>query len=105
MRTWIAGLGLVMIAGMAVAQPPKPTPKPEPTGSVEVTLDGLKSTTPASWKPDKPANLLRAYQFKLPHADGDKDDAELFVLTTVHGTPQENITRLKDLFLLPTDQP
>src|SRR5262245_9174308 len=106
MRMWIVGLAVVLGTALVLAEPPKSPPaKPEPARGVEVTLDGLKSATPVTWKTEKPANLLRAYQFKLPHADGEKDDGKLFVLTTVHGTPQENIARLKELFLLPTDLP
>jgi hypothetical protein len=92
----------VLFVGVAHAEPPKDSP---PVAPVEVTLDGLKATAPATWKAEKPANLLRPYQFKLPHANGDKEDATLFVLNTVHGTPQENIARWKDLFLLPTSMP
>ena len=92
---------LAVVAALVVAQPPKDTPaKP-----VEVTLDGLKSTAPAEWKATKPANLLRSHQFKAPRAAGDKEDAEIYVLTTVHGTPAENIAKLKELFLLPTSLP
>lgn len=97
----------VLIILLAVAAAPaQPAKKPQPMArSVEVTLDGLKSATPATWIPDKPDNLLRAYQFKAPKASGDKEDAILYVLTTVQGTPAENIARLKDLFLLPTSMP
>jgi len=78
----------------------------EPTGNaVEVTLDGLKSATPVTWKAQKPDNLLRVYQFTLPKADGDKDDALLYVLNTVQGTPADNITKLKELFILPASMP
>ena len=101
MRAWTT-LCMLLAAGVAAAEPPKSNPAP---ASIDVALDGLKATVPATWKPEKPANLLRPYQFKIPHADGDKDDAQLFVLNTVHGTPQENISRLKDLFLLPTSLP
>lgn len=44
-----------------------------------VELDGLKSTPPASWKAGKVASKFRAYQFTLPAAPGDKDDAELVI--------------------------
>lgn len=91
---------LSLFAGFVSAEPPKKTDGPGKP--VEVTLEGLKSVVPITWKVEKPDNLLRAYQFKLPKADGDKEDATLFVLTTVQGTPEENITRLKDLFVLPT---
>src|SRR5438105_1312584 len=57
---------LLLTAAVVAAEPPKTNPPPAP---VEVTLDGLKATAPAAWKPEKPANLLRPYQFKLTRAD------------------------------------
>ena len=99
MRIGIAAVGIALAAMMAAAQPPQEA-KP-----VEVMLDGLKSTAPAEWKAEKPANLLRAYQFKVPRGVSDKEDAEVYVLTTVHGTPAENIARLKELFVPPTNLP
>jgi hypothetical protein len=94
-------LSLLLAAALAAAQPPKP----EPPRSVEVTLDGLKSPAPAAWKAEKPANLLRSHQFKIPRADGENEDTVIFVLTTVHGTPKENFAKLKESFLLPTTLP
>jgi hypothetical protein len=55
--------------------------------------------------PEKPANLLRPYQFRIPHAEGDKHDAEVYVLKNVTGSTEENVNRLKDMFVLPTDMP
>ena len=111
MRTGIALIALMLLVELAAAQtqkaPPKTTPPPpaQPAKGVEVTLDGLKSITPTNWKPEKPANLLRPYQFRLPRADGDKEDAVVFILNTVQGTPEENLARWKDLFVLATNIP
>ncbi len=69
---------------------------------VAVTLDGLTSTAPDGWKQEKPSNLLRSYQFKIPRTNGDKEDGTVFVLTTVHGTSRENIDMIKGWFILPT---
>ena len=47
-----------------------------------VTIDGLVSVTPGDWKAEKtPNNLrrLRLAQFRLPRAEGDKEDAELII--------------------------
>jgi hypothetical protein len=104
----MASVGVILIlcsVGLAQPQkkPPEP-PKPEPKG-IEVKLDGITSTTPASWVPEKPANLLRPYQFRIPHAEGDKHDAEVYVLKNVTGSTEENVNRLKDMFVLPTDMP
>jgi len=85
----------------ALAQPPKP----EPAAGTEVTIDGLKSVAPAAWKAEKPANRLRSYQFKLPHANGDKEDAELYVSPDIQGAVAENFARWKELVLPTPDRP
>ena len=93
----------VLFAALAVAEAPKAPPAP--AKSVDVILDGLKSSTPSTWVQEKPANNLRPYQFRLPHANGDKNDAVLFVLDTIRGTPEENIANWKDVFILPANMP
>ena len=106
MRMWIVLFATCLLGGWAEAQVSKAPPQPpQPSKAVEVTLDGLKSITPSNWKAEKPANLLRPYQFRLPRVDGDKDDAVIFVLNTVQGTPEQNIERWKDLFVLSTNVP
>ena len=97
MRIWTV-LSLLVIAGVVTADPPKT----EATKPVEVTLDGLTSAVPQSWKAEKPSNSGRSYQFKLPRTNGDKEDGMIFVLPTVHGTAHENIEMLKGLFILST---
>jgi hypothetical protein len=69
----------------------------------EVTLDGLKSKVPASWKSQKPSRF-RAYQFLVPKAEGDKKDAELAIFYFGEGSGgnvKENIQRWKDQFRPP----
>jgi hypothetical protein len=64
-------------------------------GSV-VEFAGMKSTTPADWKEETPTSTMRAYQFKLPKADGDKEDAELalfFFKGGGSGTLEANLKR------------
>jgi hypothetical protein len=102
MREGIAILTVALV-GLAAAQPPKP--QPESAKGVEVTLDGLKSITPGNWIQEKPANLLRPYQFRLVRADGDSEDAELYILNTVQGSVEDNLTRWKDMFVLPNGMP
>jgi hypothetical protein len=46
---------------------------------VTVNVSGLSADAPAGWKSEKPANLLRSHQFKLPTHDKDHADAELIV--------------------------
>jgi hypothetical protein len=60
-----------------------------------VELAGMKSTTPADWKEEKPTNAMRLMQFKLPKAEGDKEEAELvfFVFPGGSGTVKQNLDR------------
>lgn len=46
---------------------------------VVVKLGSLSATTPADWKSEKPANLLRSHQFKLASGDPALADAEVAV--------------------------
>lgn len=89
-----------LVAGMAIAQTPKPAEKK----GAEVKLAGMKATAPAGWVSQKPANRLRLFQFKLPKAVGDKEDGQLFALE-MYGKPADLLTQLKNLFVLPADIP
>lgn len=70
MRSILAFLFAAAVAGLVAAD--------EKKGTV-VELAGMKSTAPADWKEEAPSNSMRQTQFKLPKADGDKEDAELAV--------------------------
>src|SRR4051794_31952221 len=87
---------VALSAPAALAQPAKPAlPPPPPAAGTEVTLDGMKAVAPANWKAEKPANRLRSYQFKLPRAAGDTEDAELFIMPDIQGTAEQNFARWK----------
>ncbi len=69
-----------------------------------VTLDGLKSDAPATWKAQEPSNKFRAYQFSLPKAQGDKEDAELVIFyfgAGSGGSVNDNLKRWKGMFQAP----
>ena len=102
MRIGIAIVAVAFLVSWVSAQPPK---APEPAKGVEVVLDGLKSNAPGNWIQEKPANLLRSYQFRVPRADGDSEDAEVFILNTVQGSVEDNLTRWKDMFVLTSGMP
>ena len=85
-----AGLFLVLVA-FAVAE--------EPMGTV-VKLDKFSSITPGDWKSEKPWNLLRSHQFKLPGVK-DAKAAEVSILPDLTKKPEENFTRYKDMFQIP----
>jgi hypothetical protein len=61
-----------------------------------VEFGGMKATTPADWKKEEPSNKMRVWQFKLPKAEGDKEDAELalfFFPGKGAGTVEQNLAR------------
>jgi hypothetical protein len=65
-----------------------------------VTIDGLTSTAPASWK-EGPSTQMRFKQFTIPAAPGDKHDAELVVFffgAGQGGGTDANLTRWKGMF-------
>jgi hypothetical protein len=72
-----------------------------------VDLDGLKSTTPATWHQQKidvkKVGNFRKYQFAIPKADGDKEDAELLILHLggSGGNNEANIKRWQMTFAPP----
>jgi hypothetical protein len=69
-----------------------------------VELAGLKSVTPADWKEEAlPAKSMRMQQFKLPKAEGDKEDAELalFFFRGNAGSVQDNLARQEKKFEIP----
>jgi hypothetical protein len=67
-----------------------------------VEFAGMKATPPAGWKQKElPPGSMRAAQFALPKADGDKEDADLalFVFPGGAGTPKQNLDRQLAKFL------
>jgi hypothetical protein len=66
-----------------------------PVVAADVELAGMKSKPPADWKEEPPSNTMRMAQFKLPKAEGDKEDAELvlFVFPGGSGTLKQNLER------------
>lgn len=75
--------------------------KKEDAQGTIVSLDKLRSKTPADWKEEKPASTMRFMQFRLPRAKDDKDDAELVIFKGMGGTPAQNIKRWKEQFRPP----
>jgi hypothetical protein len=67
----------------------------------EVDFDGLKSTAPAAWVEEAPANNMRYMQFKLPKAKDDKADGEVVIFKGISGSAKDNIKRWKDQFIPP----
>ena len=93
MRTFVCGLCVALACLLASSS------RGEEKGT-EFKLDNLKSTTPADWKSEKPTSTLRLAQFRLPKAEGDKDDAELRVFS-LGGSAKQNLERWKGEFQPP----
>lgn len=73
-------------------------------GGTTVTLDGLKSAAPASWKSQEPSNKFRAYQFSVAKSAGDKEDGELVIFYFGAGSGggvDDNLKRWKGMFQPP----
>ena len=74
------------------------------TWAADVTLDGLKSKTPDTWKTQEPSNKMRAYQFALPKAKDDDADGELvisFFGAGSGGKLADNLSRWKTMIQPP----
>ena len=65
-----------------------------------VKLNKLSATAPAEWKKEKPNNLLRTYQFKLPGAK-DHPEAELAVYNESLPGAAKNFPKWKNTFVPP----
>jgi hypothetical protein len=70
---------LVLAGGLIFASGGLRPPLARAEDKVVVKLVKLSAPAPTEWKKEKPANLLRKYQFKLPGAK-DHPDAELVVM-------------------------
>jgi hypothetical protein len=66
----------------------------------KVKIGSLSATTPADWVKEKPANLLRSYQFKLP-GEKDQPQPEVAVFPESHPNPDKSIPKWKTQFVPP----
>lgn len=82
MRSLPASVLLLAAVGVSAAQ----------DKGTEVKVGGLRATAPADWKSEKPANLLRSYQFRLPAAK-DLPGAEVAVFPESHPSPEKNFPK------------
>src|SRR5262245_58336156 len=67
---------------------------------VVVKLAKLSATAPKDWKNEKPSNLLRKYQFKLPGAK-DHPEAELSIMGESKPGTEKNFPGWKAQFEVP----
>src|SRR6478752_9049099 len=69
----------VLVVGLLLASGGLRSPLASAEDKVVVKLVKLSAVAPVEWKKEKPSNLLRKYQFKLPGAK-DHPGAELMVM-------------------------
>jgi hypothetical protein len=67
---------------------------------VVVKLNKLSAPAPSDWKKEKPSNLLRTYQFKLPGVK-DHPEAELAVYNESLPGAEKNFPKWKNTFVAP----
>jgi hypothetical protein len=94
---WVVLGGLVLALGAAGL---RAADKKEGT---RVKIDGLTSVTPPDWKDEKPRSM-RLMQFRLPRAEGDKEDVELVIFFFGKGGGgglEANVQRWKSMFIPP----
>jgi hypothetical protein len=86
---------LLLTAGCALVGLARADDKP-----VTVKLAKLSATAPADWKKERPSNLLRKYQFKLPGAK-DHPAAELSIMGESKPGVEKNFPQWKRTFVPP----
>ena len=102
------GLVVMFILGVCACNGTQETAADPGAKGTIVEMDGLKSTTPADWKEEKPSNNLRTAQFRVPMVDGDPKDAELVIFYFQKGGGggiDANLTRWKQKFLTNDGKP
>ena len=85
----LAAAVVLLAAAVAHAQPPKP-----------VKFGPLSATPPADWKAERPANLLRSAQFKLPSGDDTLAAAEVAVFGEASPKVKEKFAEWRGTFAL-----
>ena len=93
------GLAMMPLAACSSTEQTPMTSSSEPTAassrSGDVSAEGLKFEAPASWVQEAPSSSMRLAQYRLPHADGDAEDAQLVVyyFGGSGGSVQANVDR------------
>ncbi len=98
-------LTLPLLAALAFCFGPNSSRAEDKGKGTVVEMDGMKATTPASWKEEPLTDQSRQFgryaQFRLPKVGDDKEDATLIVYKGFGGTAKDNITRWKGQFQPP----
>jgi len=91
----VAAIAALLAACPAIGADEKP---------VIVKASGLSAEVPKEWKKEKPANLLRSYQFKLPTHDQTHADAEVAVFPESSSDAKKNFEKWKAQYAPPDDK-
>src|SRR5260221_14176914 len=97
-RTFCLGFLAVAVVGCSSSEGERSSGKKSDRGKsepTEVRLGDLRSPTPASWQKEEAAPPFRAYQFRLPRAEGDEVDTQIVVYHGIGGTAKQNVERWK----------
>lgn len=93
MSRWLCAIATLALIGAARAD--------------EVTIDGLKSKTPDTWKKQAAATQMQHAKFELPKAGDEKDATTLVVYffgTGGGGGTEANLKRWKEQFKAPEEK-
>jgi hypothetical protein len=100
MRTKLIVTAVPLIAALASSAchgQGSSTIRPAPTTSAQTNSSGeLRFKAPEGWTTEKASSSMRVAQYKLPKAEGDKEDASLVLYyfgSNQGGTSQANIDR------------
>ncbi len=83
----------VFAIGLLVVAPARTIADDADAKTTEVKVKDITLIVPATWKEEEPESRLRVAQFKIPAAEGDKEDAELAVFSFGASGIEDNIKR------------
>ncbi len=99
-----------MLAGCSEGSPAETASAPEPatsSGPARSSGAGLEFEAPSTWISETPSSSMRLAQYRLPHIEGDPEDAELavFYFGGQGGSVQANVDRWIGQFSNPDGSP
>ena len=100
----------LMLAGCSEGSPAETESAPEPatsSGPAPSSVAGLEFEAPSTWISETPSSSMRLAQYRLPHIEGDPEDAELavFYFGGQGGSVQANVDRWIGQFSNPDGSP
>ncbi len=108
---WVAlVLFAAMLSGCSDGSPAETESTPGPavsSGNTGASGAGLEFEAPSTWISETPSSSMRLAQYRLPHIEGDPEDAELavFYFGGQGGSVQANVDRWIGQFSNPDGSP